>query len=72
MASIPHHIVIESFELEGTLKGHLVHLSCNKKGHLQLDQVDQSLVQPHPEHLQGQDIHHISGNLFQYLTTLTV
>ena len=33
------HRIIESFELEGTLKGHLVQLSCNEQEHLQLDQV---------------------------------
>jgi len=27
---------MESFELEGTFKGHLVQLPCNEQGHLQL------------------------------------
>lgn len=37
--------IIESelFELEGTIKGHLAQLPCNDQGHLQLDQVAQSL-----------------------------
>ena len=34
-----HHRITESFELEGTFKGHLVQLYCNKQGHLQLDQM---------------------------------
>jgi len=33
------HRIIESFELEGILKGHLAHLSCNEQGRLQLHQV---------------------------------
>ena len=31
--------VMESFELEGTGKGHLVQLPCNEQEHLQLHQV---------------------------------
>jgi len=27
------HRIIESFELEGTLEGHLVQLPCNEQGH---------------------------------------
>ena len=34
---------MESFELEGTLKGHLVQIPCNEQGHLQLDQGAQSI-----------------------------
>jgi len=45
--------IIESFELERTLKGHLLQLLCNELGHLQLDQVAQSPVQPDLECLQG-------------------
>lgn len=37
-------LIIESFELEETLKGHLVQALCSEQGHLQLDQVAQSLV----------------------------
>ena len=44
---------IELFELEGTLKGHLVQFLCNEQGHLQLDEVAQSPIQPDPECLQG-------------------
>ena len=34
-----NHITIESFELEGTLKGHLFQVPCHEQGHLQLHQV---------------------------------
>ena len=53
--------LIESLELEGTFKGHLVQLLCNDQGYSQLDQVAQVLIQPRLESLQGWDIHHISG-----------
>jgi len=46
------HQIIQSFQLEGTLKGHLVQLLCNEQGYLQLDHVAQSLVQPDLERLQ--------------------
>ena len=49
------------FELEGTLKSHLVQLPCNEQGHLQLHQVAQSPIQPDIECLQGWGIHHLSG-----------
>jgi len=49
--------------LEGTFKGHLVQLPCNKYGHLQLDQVAQSPVQPGLECFQGWGIYHLSGKL---------
>ena len=45
--------ITESFELEGTLKGHLVRIPCNEQGHLQLHQVAQSPVQPDLGRLQG-------------------
>lgn len=35
-------IFIESFELEGTFRSHLVQLSCNEQGDLQLNHVVQS------------------------------
>ena len=56
-------LIIEPLELEGTFKGHLVQLLCNKQGHPQLHQVAQGLIQPHLESLQGQGINHISGQL---------
>ena len=33
-----------SLELEGTLKSYLVQFPCHAQGHLQLDQIAQSLV----------------------------
>jgi len=38
--------IIECFGLEGTFKGHLIQPLCNEQGHLQLDQVAQSPIQP--------------------------
>jgi len=35
---------MESLELEGILKGHLVQLPCNEQGHTQLNQVAHMLV----------------------------
>jgi len=49
-----HQIIIQSFELQGTFKSHLIQLLCNEWGHLELDQLDL-------EHLQGWGIHHLSG-----------
>ena len=49
------------WSLEGTFKDLLVQLLCNEQGHLQLDQFAQSPVQPDLECLQGQSIHHFSG-----------
>ena len=40
------HTIIESSELQGTLKGHPDHLPYNEQGHLQLNQVVQSPDQP--------------------------
>jgi len=47
-----YYSIIESLELEGTFKCHLVQLPCNEQGHPQLDQVAQSLVQPNLEYLE--------------------
>jgi len=38
-------VIIESFELEGNLTGHLIQVPCTEQGHLQLDQVAQSPAQ---------------------------
>ena len=53
--------IIESFGLEGTFKGHLAQPPCNEQGHLQLDQVAQSPVQPDLECFQGWGPHCLSG-----------
>lgn len=58
---ITKYRIIESFEVEGTLKGYLVQFLCNEQGHLQLDPFAQNLVQPDLKCLQGWDIHHLSG-----------
>jgi len=59
--------------LEGTFKGHLAQPRCNEQGHLQLDQVAQSPIQPDLECFQGWDICPTSlGNLCQDFTTLIV
>ena len=41
-----NHRIIESLELEGAFKGHVVQLPFNEQRHLQLDKVAQSPVQP--------------------------
>ena len=56
-------IVIESFELERTHKGHLVQVPYHEQGHLQLDQFAQRPVQPDLVCLQGWSTYHLSGNL---------
>jgi len=43
------------------LKDHLVPTPCHEQGHLPLDQVAQSSIQPGLEHFQGGDIHSFSG-----------
>jgi len=57
------------FGLEGTFKDHLVQALSHGQGHLPLDQVAQSPIQPGLEHLQGGDIHSFPG---QCLTTLSI
>ena len=62
---------MESLELEGAFKGHLVQLSCNEKGHPQLDQVLKawsSLASKVSRDRASASL----GNLFQCLTTLIV
>ena len=44
--SMSLHRIIELIELEGTFKGHLVQPLCNDQGHIQLDQIAQSPIQP--------------------------
>jgi len=38
--------IIECFRLEGTFRCHLAQSHCSEQGHLKLDQVAQSPVQP--------------------------
>ena len=54
-----NHRIIEW--LEGIFKDHLVQAPCHGQGYLPLDQVAQSLIQPHLEHFQGEGIHNFSG-----------
>jgi len=71
---INHSIIIELFELEGTLKDHLVQLPCNEQRHLQLDQVAHSTIQPHLKCVQGLGFYYPSGQpvpvLYPYHVTL--
>jgi len=46
-------VIIECFGLEGTLRGHVPQPPCSEQGHLPLDQVAQSPVQPDPACFQG-------------------
>lgn len=63
--------IIESFELEEALKGHLVQLPRNKQGHLQLHQ---ALAAPSSLNLSASryGAATASGSLFQCLTSLVV
>lgn len=54
------HRTVESFDLEGDFKSHLVQLSCNKQRHLQLDHVAHRWVQLDLESIQEWGFHHIS------------
>jgi len=55
------------------LKGHLIPTPLHGQGHLLLDQVAQSPIQPGLEHFQGGGAFTASlGNLFKYLTSLMV
>ena len=54
---------MESFQLEETLKDHLVQLPYNEQGHLQLDQGAQRPIQSDLECLQEWGFYHISGQL---------
>jgi len=57
-----YYRIIESLELEGAFKGHLVQIPYNEQRRPQPDQVAQSMVQPELVCLQGLGIHHISSS----------
>jgi len=61
LLSVIFHRIIEWFGLEGTLKIIRFQLPCHKEGHLLLDQVAQSPIQPGLEHCQGGGSHSFSG-----------
>lgn len=58
-----YQLFIDSFELEGTLKSHLLQLPCREQGHLQLDQVAQNLVQIHGIGSTGKCVEAQSGRM---------
>jgi len=53
--------ITKCFGLEGTFRSHLAQPSCSEQGHLQLDQVTQSPIQPGLESFQGWGLHYFSG-----------
>jgi len=55
-----NHRIIEQLRFKGTFKGHLIETPCNEQGHLQLDHVAQSPIQPGLECFQGWGIYHHS------------
>ena len=58
---LQNHRIREWFGLEATFKNLLVHPHCHGQGHLSLDQVAQSPVQPDLEHFQWRGTHNFSG-----------
>ena len=68
MGSLP--LIIESFELEETCKGHLVQLPCNEKGHPSSIRCSEP-IQPDFQCLHGWGTHHISGQYLAFLCMLT-
>jgi len=55
------HRIVECFGLEGTFRGHPAQLPCSEQGHLQLDQVAQSAIQPGLECFHAWGLHDLSG-----------
>ena len=53
--------IVECFGLEGTFRGQLAQPPCSEQGHLQLDQVAQSPIQPGFECFQEWGLHYLSG-----------
>jgi len=54
-------LILEYFGLEGAFRGHLAQPPCREQGHLQLDQVAQSPIQPGLECFQGWGLQCLSG-----------
>ena len=54
-------LYLKNYRVKRNLKGHLFQLPCNEQGHLQLDHVAQSPIEPDPEGLQGWGIHNLFG-----------
>lgn len=57
--------IMKWFELEVTFKGHVVQLPCNEQGHLSLEQVTKSSIQPGLEYSLGLGMHQLSGQPMQ-------
>jgi len=55
-----NHRIIDWFELEGTFKIIWFQPPCHEQGHLPLDEVAQSSIQPGLEHCQGGGSHNFS------------
>lgn len=62
---IKSHRIIEQCKLEGSCRGHLIQSLWNDPGHLQLEQVTQSPIQPVLVYFWGWVLY-----LFQCFTTL--
>lgn len=56
-----YHRIIECIWLEGSFKSHLVLPLCNERGHIPLNQVAQTLVQPNLKCFQGWGMDLLSG-----------
>jgi len=67
LVKLDKHRITEWFGLEGTLQIIWFQLPCHGQGHLPLDQVARSPIQPGLEHLQGGDnkktIYHVNETL---------
>jgi len=64
MSVFHYHRIMESqnnLGLKGPLKVNWFQTTCNEQGHLALDQVAQSPIQPDLECFQGWGIYHLSG-----------
>ena len=59
-ALVEYHRIIEWFGLEGTFKTIMFQPPCYRQGHLPLDQVAHSPIQPGFEHFQAEGIHRLA------------